>query len=103
MFEVTNQISLPASSSAVWGVIDDLASYRNWHPTISFKGLASSNATIEYGYNGTIAGIEEPSAPARIVSYDAATRIGWRLGIPVLGWAGPGRAPCPRYIRWSAR
>lgn len=87
MFEVTNQISLRAPRSAVWGVIADLANYRNWHPTISFKGTADFNAVIEYGYNGTVAGIDEPSAPARIVSYDAPTRIGWRLGIPVLGWA----------------
>lgn len=87
MFELFNQFELSMSRDRIWRVLDDLPKYRDWHPTIFFTGTASHNAVVEYGFNGTVASLREPSAPARIVSYDPGEMIGWRLGVPALMWA----------------
>ena len=86
MFEVINQSNVSVASHQVWQVLNNLPGYCDWHPTVFFRGTAANNGVAEYGYNGTIASMREPSVPARILSYDPGTLIGWRIGIPAVMW-----------------
>jgi hypothetical protein len=86
MFEIVNQVELQRPSATVWAVVSDLTNYRSWHPKVFFIGNAGLNAVVEYGFNGMIASQRDPSASARIMTFEPGTAIGWRFGIPALMW-----------------
>lgn len=87
MFEVVNHTEIPVSPDQLWSILNDLPQYAIWHPSLWFTGAASHNAVIEYGFQGLVGGLQNPTAPARIVVFEPPTAIGWRLGIPALMWA----------------
>ena len=87
MIEIVNEIETPAARDQVWRVIEDLPNYRSWHPMTFFNGKAGLNAVVEYGFNGTVASVRDPSAPARIAEYQPGSALGWKFGIPALMWA----------------
>lgn len=56
--KISTEVTIPASLSAVWGLLVDFPRYRSWHPFVEIAGQAREGAEIDYFYRNKV---EAPS------------------------------------------
>lgn len=86
MFEVSAQGSIEAPRARIWAMLTDFARYQEWHPFAAIKGVAATDAEIDYTFKDLLAKVKSPWIPMKIVACEQASFISWKFGIPGLMW-----------------
>ena len=86
MFEVSAQGSIEVPRARIWAMLTDFARYQEWHPFAAIKGVAATDAEIDYTFKDLLAKVKSPWIPMKIVACEQPSFISWKFGITGLMW-----------------
>ena len=79
MFEMCNEIEIPASPREVWSALVDFPRYSKWNPYVQIRGVAGSETEIQWSLGSTLLK-RRIWMTALVTGFYEPLRLSWSLG-----------------------